>query len=283
MPTSDEKTIGLHERFLRSYWAETPFPLAFERTWECKLLARRRFVRPVLDVGCGEGLFAHMLFREPLETGIDPNGHELERAERLGAYRELIKCPGDRIPKPDGAYQTIFSNSVLEHIPDLDPVLIEMRRLLAPGGRMYVTVPSHRYDHYTMVNQTLSLLGLNGLAQRYRTFFNGFWRHYHYHDLAGWQSRFTQHGFQVLESCTYGPKALCLLNDLLVPACLPSMVLKRLANRWTLLPAVRRLLLSPLAVLGERLAERGTHAEEGGLVFVVLGKQAEAQMLAKSA
>jgi SAM-dependent methyltransferase len=274
--------VPLHRRFLRPYWAETPFPLAFERSWECRILARQPFVRPVLDVGCGEGLFAHFLFREPLDTGIDPDTRELARARKLGAYRELIACTGEHIPKPDGSYRTIFSNSVLEHIPDLGPVLRELHRLLAPGGRLYVTVPSHRYDRYTALNRLLTALGLRGLAAMYRQFFNRFWRHYHFYEPERWAELFRQHGFQVRERFTYGPGALCVLNDLLVPFCAPAMVLKRLANRWTLFPRLRRAALAPLARLGEAAARRAAPVWGGGLVFLALGKGAEEPEFARA-
>ncbi len=282
MPPTEALPIAVKRRFLREYWAHAPLPLALERTWECTLLARQHFVRPVLDIGCGEGLFARILFGEAIDTGIDPNARELERAHGLGAYRELLTCGGNAIPKPAGAYRTIFANSVLEHIPDLDPVLREMYRLLAPGGRVYVTVPSHRYDHYTLANQLLAGCGLKTVAERYRAFFNRFWRHYHFHDPAGWQARFARHGFEVHECHTYGPKTLCLLNDMLVPFCLPNMILKRICNRWMLLPGVRRLVLAPLELVGESIARRGTRAEDGGLVFLVLGKRAASATLAQA-
>ena len=70
---------------------------------------------------------------------------DIECARRRGSDKELIICPGHRIPKSDGSYRTIFSNSVLEHIPDLLPVLLgEANRLLAPGGRFYVTDPNRQ-------------------------------------------------------------------------------------------------------------------------------------------
>src|SRR5947209_4491198 len=136
--------------------ASAPFALAFERTLECRIYESLRFERPILDVGCGEGLFAKIAFGEKIDTGIDPDEHEIERARELGAYQELIACWGNEIPKPDGYYKTIVSNSVLEHIPDLKPVLLEINRLLAPGGRFYMTVPSDKFDHYTVLNTLLN-------------------------------------------------------------------------------------------------------------------------------
>ena len=99
--------------FLRRYMSVAALALAFERVLECRILSFMPFERPILDFGCGEGLFAKMLFAEKVDTGIDPNPKEIERARELDIYLELIVCKDDRIPKPDGHYRTIFSNSVV--------------------------------------------------------------------------------------------------------------------------------------------------------------------------
>lgn len=253
---------------LGAYLAETPFPLAFERSWEINLLREKTFTRPVLDLGCGDGIFARMLFREPIDVGLDPNPREVEYARRNATYDELLCCFGDAIPKPDGAFRTVFSNSVLEHIPDLDAVLREVHRVLAPGGSFYVTVPSDKFDQYSVLFKLLHGVGLKALAERYRRFFNRFWHHYHFHSPDGWRQRFEGHGFRVEECHAYGPRALCVMNDFLVPFCLPSMVLKKLLNRWTLFPGLRRYVLAPLAAVADLASKRATHAARGGLVFV---------------
>jgi SAM-dependent methyltransferase len=249
-----------------------PIPLAFERLLEARIYQRHDFPRPILDIGCGEGLFASVVFGEKIDTGIDPNPRELERARELGAYEELIECKGDAINKPDGHYKTIFSNSVLEHIPDVEPVFREAHRLLAMGGKFYVTVPSHRFDEYSVVNQVLCSVGLHGIAGKYRTFFNRFWRHYHYYPLDEWSALAQRSGFSVAEIHTYGSKKLCLLNDFLVPFSLVSFAMKKFTNRWVLFPGVRRFFMMPVAMAGYQALKGGDAAHDGGLVFMELTK-----------
>src|ERR1035437_2226804 len=120
--------------FLANYNACAPLALALERVLECRILSQQSFGQPILDLGCGDGLFASILFADSIDTGIDPDERELQKAGKTGAYKELIHCPGSEIPKPNASYQTVFSNSVLEHIPDLLPVLAEVHRILVPGG-----------------------------------------------------------------------------------------------------------------------------------------------------
>ena len=257
---------------LRRYVQAAPLPLAIERAVECHIYAGRSFERPILDVGCGEGLFASILFAEKIDTGIDPNARELERAAELGAYHELIQCYGDAVPKPDGSYRTVFSNSVLEHIVDVRPVFREVYRLLAPGGRFYISVPSDRFDQYSVVNQVVSNLGLHRVAQAYRSWFNGFWRHYHHYSVEGWSELASESGFVVDEAFAYDPPSTCLLNDALVPFSAPGLVMKKLANRWIAVPPVRRAFASVAAPLLSGIVEKSVKSDVGGLVFLEMRK-----------
>ena len=267
-----QQTIKTNSDVVSDYIAMAPLALAFERVMECRILAGQSFERPVLDIGCGEGLFAKILFAEPIDTGIDPNSRELSRARELGAYIELIECRGDAIPKPNGHYQTILSNSVIEHIPDMQPVLNEAFRLLAPGGRLYLTVPSPRFDEYTWISQILLVLGLKGLRQRFGAFFNRFWAHYHFYTPERWCDIAVAAGFEVVEVRGYGTRRACLMNDFLVPFSVPEYFTKKFLNRWTLFPRVRRVLLAPFAFLGNWILRAAESSEAGGLVFLSLRK-----------
>ena len=260
--------------FLSSYVAQAPLALAFERALECELYPGLAFPGPVLDLGCGEGLFASLLFEEPIDTGIDPNPRELARARELGAYRELVECFGDAIPKPDAAYGTVISNSVFEHIPDLAPVFREVLRTLKPGGNFYLTVPSENFERYTAINFVLEALGLSGLSRRYRAAFNKFWAHHHTYPLEQWKALCIEAGFQVEEAFTYNSRRSCLLNDTLVPVSLPSLLVKKLTNRWVLFSSWRQCFLAPLARHLRRDPAGDIGLADGGLVFLHLRKPA---------
>ena len=98
-----------------------------------------------LDLGCGDGrilmrILEHVGPREM--AGIDLDSRETDAARASGAYTAVHTGPASAIPEPDASFDFVFSNSVLEHIPDLDPVFAEIARVLKPGGTLLFTAPA---------------------------------------------------------------------------------------------------------------------------------------------
>ena len=261
------------KNFLFNYVRNAPLALAMERSMECEIMSGQEFVRPILDIGCGDGLFAYILFDESLDVGIDLNHQELERTRELGIYGELIECDGSHIPKESGLFNTIFSNSVLEHIPDLQPVLTEAYRLLGSGGRFYVTIPTDKFDTYTVCYQLLSRLGLRAMAEAYRRFFNRFWKHFHFHAREDWEHIFERSGFEVLAVREYGSRATCLMEDTFVPWASFSFVTKKILNRWIMFHRLRKVYIYPLYLLVRCLIRRLEQGKGEGLLFFALRKK----------
>lgn len=97
-----------------------------------------------LDLGCGDGLLTRIVLEKVGSrtlVGIDPDPAEAAQARELGIYAAVHVAPGDQVPEPDGSFDWVLSNSVLEHIPAIEPVLAEVARLLRNGGVFILTVP----------------------------------------------------------------------------------------------------------------------------------------------
>ena len=47
-----------NDNFLCNYLIDAPTPLAIERSWECILFSQEELKTPILDIGCGDGIFA---------------------------------------------------------------------------------------------------------------------------------------------------------------------------------------------------------------------------------
>ena len=111
-------------------------------------IAREFAGRRVLDYGCGDGTFlalAMMTDRAPaLGVGAELS-LESTRECRL-RYRDEPSLEFVQVSDLDGAghagrYDAVFCMEVLEHVVDWDPELDRMSRLLAPGGKLIISVP----------------------------------------------------------------------------------------------------------------------------------------------
>jgi SAM-dependent methyltransferase len=134
-------------RHYEDFWADAPAdpePWAWERR-RALLLGEARPGERVLDVGCGAGRFVAAL----REAGAEPIGVELAeaaleraRANAPGADLRLVADDGS-LPLEHASVDLVWCSEVLEHVPDTAHLLLEVRRVLRPGGRLLVTVPYH--------------------------------------------------------------------------------------------------------------------------------------------
>jgi ubiquinone/menaquinone biosynthesis C-methylase UbiE len=102
---------------------------------------------PVLDVGTGTAQIPVELCRQsPVArvTGVDLAEHMLRVAReniRRSGFEDRLdvrRCDAKGLPFPDGAFGAVISNSIVHHIPEPGPVLAEMVRVTAAGGRLFV-------------------------------------------------------------------------------------------------------------------------------------------------
>lgn len=89
--------------------------------------------RDVLEVGCGTGLVLERLagFAKRAE-GIDLSPGMLEHARSRGLA--VQQGNATELPFEDESFDVVCSFKVLAHVPDLQAALLEMARVLRPGG-----------------------------------------------------------------------------------------------------------------------------------------------------
>jgi 2-polyprenyl-3-methyl-5-hydroxy-6-metoxy-1,4-benzoquinol methylase len=99
----------------------------------------------VLDLGCGEGDLTAVLARAGARTlGVDVAEAALARARRRHPELSFERVPiDDPLPLADGAFDVVWASEVIEHVADTARWLSEVRRVLAPRGRLLVTTPNH--------------------------------------------------------------------------------------------------------------------------------------------
>lgn len=244
---------------------------ALLRSVEARYFQQLELIEPVLDLGCGDGHFASTAFDTRLAAGIDPWWRPLRKASRAGAYRLPVQGLGDAMPFPDYTFATVISNSVLEHIPDVQPVLDEAARVLMPGGKLIITFPSDNFTARLGVGQWLDRIGLNGLAQRYRRAFNTVARHAHTDPPELWRSRLQEANLVVEHWQAYFSVPALHALELGHYLGLPSFLCHLFTRRWILAPW-RRSLYFTERWLRPLFEEQFTVAQEGTMLLFVARK-----------
>jgi len=255
-----------------------PLNHALCRACEAGVLAEVPMERPILDIGCGDGLFASLLFQQPVECGIDLKISHLTRARESGAYRDVKVADATRLPFDAGSFGTVFSNSVLEHIPDIDAVCREVARVLRPGGQLVFTVPSDHFGEFLFWPAVLRALGLGRLAAFYAGSMNRVFVHHHTDGADRWRARLERAGLELVVDRQIMPRPLHALWDLLMPFAGLQLLLRRVWRGWPY-PLQRACLPLARGALEPLLEPRG---RPGANLIVVARKPAAGRMPVRS-
>jgi ubiquinone/menaquinone biosynthesis C-methylase UbiE len=149
----------------------------------------------VLDWGCGWGQVTALLrAREHLdveafdfrpETGASGPA-PLAKYPAITAYIETSDPV--RLPYEDDRYDAVLSCGVLEHVGDPDGSLEELKRVLRPGGTLYVYKLPNRRSY------------LEAIAKRMGLYYHGAWPDDRVYDLGSARVLLERHGFRVDEA-----------------------------------------------------------------------------------
>jgi len=99
----------------------------------------------VLDVGCGEGVFASELARAGARgVGVDVAEEPLRRARARDPGLEVRLIDGEGPwDLPDAVFDVVWAGEVIEHVVDTAAWLSEVRRVLRSSGSLLLSTPSH--------------------------------------------------------------------------------------------------------------------------------------------
>jgi SAM-dependent methyltransferase len=221
VPVKDTDYLNLHLQSL-------PYFRALIRAVEASYYQDLDLQSPILDVGCGDGHFASLVFKDALDVGLDPWHKPIHEARKRDCYRLLVEADAGSSPFPDNAFGSAFSNSVLEHIPHVESVLKETARVIKPGALFAFCVPNPRYF------SSLALTHLFG--KKYEAWFRKISRVEHADDPDIWKERLEKAGLE-LEQCWhyFSPAAMRALEWGHYFG-LPSLVIHFLTGKWILVP-----------------------------------------------
>lgn len=110
--------------------------------------------KKLLDIGCGGGILSEsMAKRSAIVTGIDPESSAIEIAKKHAEMSKLeIKyhCTTVEDLKTD-KYNVITCLEMLEHVPNPESIIANAKRLLVPGGYLFLSTINRTVKSYLQV------------------------------------------------------------------------------------------------------------------------------------
>lgn len=126
-------------------WYETPIGRLSGRLEKELVFSLAGLKRPetALDLGCGTGIYSIELAKRGMDvTGVDDSEEMLNRAkikaEAEGVRIRFMKADALALPFPDASFDLALSVSALCFMKDPQGAIIEMRRVLKPGGKIVI-------------------------------------------------------------------------------------------------------------------------------------------------
>ncbi len=228
------------EDFL-AYYRFSPAALAVRESVRLAAVRDIAVDEPILDIGCGDGLFAGMAFPGKQVWGIDINPAEISRASATDSYRTLICGNICEVDLPKRFFHSAIANCSLEHVPDLRAALANIRSSLVPGARFLLIVPAPDWTRHMAVPELLARAGLAGLGRRYGSALDRVFHHHHLHGEDWWGDRLRDADFATEEVRPIVTRSSSWVFDLLLPPSSLGWLVKKATGRWVVAPRLREL------------------------------------------
>jgi SAM-dependent methyltransferase len=256
------------------YFPHTPAALCVKECARLSALRRHDCPSPILDVGCGDGMFARIAFSEAEVWGIDIDAKEGRWAAASGSYSQVILGDVTRATLPESFFATCVANCSLEHVPRIDLALKNVCRSLRPGGRAFLFVPSRDWARGFVSSRAHEALGFGAAAELLRSSIDAFFKLHHHNDAHGWRDVVAASGMEVeAVEPVLSTATTVAFEALLIPS-LAGLLNKHLTSRWTNFPRARRLYARQVHAMVDRLLQ--SSRPELTAEFLVIGRRPEA-------
>jgi len=253
--------------------SELPYFRGFLRSIEGKYFREIDLNGKILDLGCGDGHFTTKTLPGLNVRGIDTAFSSLQSAKGLNYFSGLICSTGDNLPFQGSFFENIISNSVLEHIPDVDAVIHEAARVLKKGGKLIISVPNSNFTKNLSISMFFERLGLKRFADNYRRLFNWISRHHHPDPEEVWLDRIRDQGFNIKNKWNYFPPEYLKILEWGHFFGLPTWINNKIFGRWILYPSTTNFLLNRIYFWLYPYFFGESKSANGAYTFIIAEKQ----------
>jgi hypothetical protein len=216
------------ERWIYAYLSHAPLSLTLREI--NRLIAVEAVASgtgTVLDVGCGDGFWWTLRDGDHSTVyGIDISAREIAQAKtRINA---ALTDVSREQPFPGTSFTEIIGNCSLEHVPDIDAALSNLRKAAAPNARLLMFVPTPRWALQGQLQSWL-LRRAPRVAMSLAGALNGFFQHWHLYDAKVWTRLLAQNGWRVQAAYGLGSAR----SEFLFRAFMPPAFVEFLAKQVT--------------------------------------------------
>ncbi|HLJ88224.1 MAG TPA: class I SAM-dependent methyltransferase [Candidatus Angelobacter sp.] len=110
----------------------------------------------ILDLGCGTGWASRRLAaiaNRGEVVGVDVADEMLRRAANASSSFPNVRYvwgSAENIPAPDSSFEKVLSVESFYYYADQGKALDELRRVMAPGARLFILINLYRDNHYSL-------------------------------------------------------------------------------------------------------------------------------------
>jgi SAM-dependent methyltransferase len=101
----------------------------------------------ILEVGCGGGKLLALLKPANQVVGVDVSADGIATCVSRGLEGHCIDPSGEPLPFADESFDFVICLETMEHMMNPYYALMEMRRVLKPGGRLVCSIPNPIWGH----------------------------------------------------------------------------------------------------------------------------------------
>lgn len=185
----------IFKKFLDTFWFAPMDSLV--RGYEAVIWQEYKFKPKVLDIGVGDGRYDALVFMgKKIDVGIDPDRHAFVKARKVKLFRKVLCESAESMSFKNGSFNTIVSNSAIEHIDDDIKTVKEVSRVLKKGGKFIFTVPTPEFNVY------LKQCGVN--VKNIKNF-NKRAAHKHFRNFEEWKRILAKNSLRINYSRHYFP------------------------------------------------------------------------------
>jgi SAM-dependent methyltransferase len=108
----------------------------------------------ILDIGAGQGrnILSLQRFGYKYLFAHDISDYFISIYKQAGIPLEISDLENERLPYPDESMDAIIFSHVIEHLHSIDNALLEINRVLAPNGLLFIETPDYEKSEIVFWN-----------------------------------------------------------------------------------------------------------------------------------